>query len=275
MPGIIIFVIALFIAATFGYKYTNLNPYWQGIAVESGGIAYEILLLTILFGYYEHRRNQQNDIENLERRIDDFKGLDNEYAHAIIASSLRELADKGKTEFDFRGAKLTKFHFYDEGIQSLKNSIFADGLWIDKPRNNFTNMKHIDFSQTNCSCVIFSKGILSLATYENCDFLDTDLRKASFTGATLMWDAESVIADEAKWSEIVDETEEGAPLYSQIYLPAFSGANLDQSNFDKCSFHNADFRRAKNILNASFIEAKGLDTCFFDEGIREKLKTNK
>lgn len=272
VPGAVIFGIAFLVAVTpLWYGYERLNPYWQGIAVESGGIVLEILLLTMLLGFYEHRRRQQDHINNLNRRISDFKGLDNEYAHAVIASSLRELADRGITHIDFRGSRLTKFRFYGEGIESLKDSVFADGLWLDRLRNNFGYMRHIDFSRMDCRCVTFSKGTLSLATYENCDFWSSDLRKASFKGATLKWDAESVIADRAQWS-IREETDEGEPYSTPVYMSAFWEADLGQTNFDKCSFAYADFRGARNILSASFLEAEGLDTCFFDEGIRAKLK---
>lgn len=272
LQGTIIFVIALLIAAPFGYVYDSLNPYWQGIAIESGGVVLEVLLLTILLGYYQSRLRKQSVEDNLRRRIEDFKGLDNEYGHAFLSSSLRELAKRGCTNFDLRGSRLTGFSFNREDIKSLRKSLFADGLWFDNQRNNFGYMRQIDFSSTDCSCVTFSKGNLSLASYENCIFWEADLQKADFTGATLKWDIESVVADESQWSKVIDETDTGEPIYAQEYLPAFDRADLDHTKFDKCSFEYADFRGAKNIHNASFIGARGLDTCFFDEGVKENLK---
>ncbi|MEK6759722.1 MAG: RNA-binding domain-containing protein [Deltaproteobacteria bacterium] len=208
---------------------------------------------------------------SLMGKFDDVKNLDNASAYNIIVSSLRKLADRGITNFDFRGSRFTNFSFFEQGIRSLSGSIFADGLWFNEKRNNFGYMRHIDFSSVDCREVLFSKGNLSLATYENCNFWSTDLRQAIFTGATLKWDAESVSANESQWS-IIEEMDDGEPYSTPIYTPAFDGADLDKTSFEKCTFINADFRGAKNILNASFIEAKGLDTCFFDEGIREKLK---
>lgn len=281
-PTLIVFAIVLSIAVAFEYEYEHLNPYWQGIAVESGGAVLEISLLILLLGYYENKREKQEKqrekqregqsrIADLRRRIDDFKGLDNEYAHAVIASSLRELADSEITNIDFCGCRLTKFSFHDEDVKSLRGSNFAVGFWPDKARNNFGYMKRIDFYLVDCRDVKFSVGNLSFATYENCNFMGADLRKASFEGASLKWDAESVIADKSLWED-ADETDEGEQFFTQRYYPAFDSADLNQTNFDKCSFEYADFRGAINILNASFIEAKGLDTCFFDEGIKEKLK---
>lgn len=212
-----------------------------------------------------------NSEASLKGKFDDVKNLDNASAYNIIVSSLSKLAERGITNFDFRGSRFTNFRFIAHGIRSLSGSIFADGLWLYEDRNNFGYMKHIDFSEVDCRNVIFSNGNLSLATYENCNFENADLRKASFTGATLEWDDESVIADKSQWSNI-EWTDDGEPYSTQIYMPAFDGADLDETSFDECTFENADFRGAKNILNASFIEVKGLDTCFFDEGIRGKLK---
>ncbi len=271
LPSIIIFGIACCIAAVaYWFGYESESPYWQGIAVESGGVVLEIALLVILFGLFERRRRKQEHINNLKRRISDFKSLDDDYARAIIASSLRELADLKITEIDFSGSKLTGFSFHNEGIKSLKGSVFASGLWPGIPRNSFGYMRQIDFSWVNCTNVAFSQGNLCFATYTNCNFWNTDLRNADFTYATLEWDAEEVFADESDWS-IIEETSDGEPFRSPIYVPAFEEADLDQANFNNCTFYYADFRGAKNILNASFIEAKGLDTCFFDAEIRGKL----
>ncbi|MBF0290655.1 MAG: pentapeptide repeat-containing protein [Nitrospinae bacterium] len=268
----IIFVVALF-CATILHHVISDDEYWKGIAIEFGGVTWETLLLAFLLGSYEIWRKKQDRISGLRRRIDDFKCLDNEYAHVMVASSIRELAESGITDIDFRGCKLSNFSFLGENIRSLRNSVFADGFWIFEIRRNYGYIKHVDFREVDCSNVKFSSGNLSFATYENCEFQSSDLQNASFVGASLRWTVESVIPKESEWHKVMDETEDGEPVWGQVYSPAFYRANLKNTNFNECSLEYADFRGALNILDASFVGAKGLDTCFYDEGIRERLKT--
>ena len=276
LPGLIVFLISVFVAVVL-WCVAGKNPYWQGVSVEAAGVVLEIILLVMLLGGYESWRKQQGEIDRLKQRIDDFKTLDTDYSHAVVASSMRQLANKEITAIDFRGCRLTNFSFDKNGIDSLKGSVFADGFWVSEKnwnkeqRFSFGAMKQVSFYKVDCSEVIFSSGNLSFASYQNCIFSNANLKEALFKGASLCWDLNRVCPDESGWYE-VNETEEGQPYGCQIYLPAFDSANLDQTIFDECSFENADFRGAENILEASFKGAKGLDTCFFDDGNREKLK---
>jgi uncharacterized protein YjbI with pentapeptide repeats len=72
----------------------------------------------------------------------------------------------------------------------------------------------------------------------------------------------------------MDEDEEGYPLRYQIHYPAFAQANLKGCSFRYAEFDHADFREAENILEADFAGATGLESCFFDEKVRDQVLTS-
>ena len=248
-------------------KYEVLTPYFQGVAVESG-VLLEVLILLAAFGGYEQFSRRRGEIARLRERIEDMKHIDDPHAHGIIASAIRGLAKFGFTDIDLRGVKLTDFSFDRNDVKSLAGAIFADGMYFDRPSRNFTQLKKVAFTWLDCTGTVFGKGNLSLALYENCEFLGTNLRNASFEGATLKWDAAEVIVDEPDWYEQHDEADDGSPIMGQIYNPAFDGADLSGCSFMECRLAYADFRMAKNVDKADFTGATGLETCFFDDGMR-------
>ncbi len=269
--AVAVFVMSFAITTALAISYSALSPYWQGVAVESAGVTLEIFLLVLILGAYEKWRSRADEIERLLQRIDDVKKIDDPHAHGIIASAMRQLAKFNKTDLDLRGACLTNFSFTHNDIHSIESATLTDGLQFDYPSKNFTKLKDVDFSSLNCRRVRFGTGNLSFATYEQCTFYDTDLREAQFDGATLKWGKSLVKADEADWYEVVDEEEDGSPITTQVYSPAFDSSDLAGASFKKTRFENAYFRNAKNVLLADFRGATGLETCLFDEGIKRQI----
>lgn len=264
--GVTLLAGALAIALFLNYEV--LTPYFQGVAVESAGVLMEVLILLAAFGGYEQYSWRRGEIARLRERIEDVKHIDDPHAHGIIASAIRGLAKFGLTDIDLRGVKLTDFSFDRSDVKSLAGAVFADGMYFDRPSRNFTQLKKVNFTWLDCTGTVFGKGNLSLSRYKDCDFWGTKLRNASFEGATLMWEEANVIADEADWYEGHDEADDGSPIMVQIYNPAFDGADLDGCSFKACRLAYADFRMAKNVNKADFTGATGLETCFFDEGMR-------
>jgi uncharacterized protein YjbI with pentapeptide repeats len=78
-------------------------------------------------------------------------------------------------------------------------------------------------------------------------------------------------ADPADWyiDSIVDD--DGEETGVRTHHPAFSTANLKGCSFRYAKFDYADFREADNILEADFTGALGLETCFFDDDVRERV----
>lgn len=275
----IVLAIAAALTGILYLGYDHLTPYFQGIAVESGGVFLEIVLLVAVLGFYEQWRSRRSEIERLRERIDDVKRIDDPHSHGMIASAIRRLAKHKLTNIDLRGIRLTNFSFTEYDISSLEGAIFSDGLHFESQSKNFTKLKGVSFVSMNCEGVKFGTGNLSMATYEDCSFLGTNLRGAKFIGASLSWTKSKVIADENEWDEEIDQEEDGRPIYTRTYYPAFQEANLEGASFSKTRLQYADFRGARNVLNADFTKATGLCTCYFDEGVKEalllKLRTDK
>ncbi|MER9414049.1 pentapeptide repeat-containing protein [Mesorhizobium sp. M0589] len=268
----VLLLVVLALAISLYAEYDNLSPYFQGVAVESAGVLIEVVLLLAAFGLYEKIRGRNEDIRRLRDRISDFKRVDDAHAHSIIASSVRQLAEHGLTDIDFRGMHLHGFSFSRQDISSLRGSMFSTGLDFSKPSRAFTELTDVDFTDLDCRDVKFGTGNLSLATYKNCQFWNANLQSASFDGVRLWWDEASVKADESDWREKVDETEDGEPIFADVYSPAFHRSDLKGTSFRETSFDRADFRGADNVLSADFTKARGLETCFFDEEIRDEFR---
>ena len=186
---IVIAVIALFLAILSPNCLPD-GDYWQGIAVEIAGVAYDVILITLVLGVYDRMRSKKDKINELRRRINDFKKLDNDYSKTIIGSSLRELYDCGVTDIDFNGMNLTNVGFLNHfGVNSICNSVFATKpLKMEFSRDCITLLENVSFHDVDCTGVIFSKSDASLGNYKNCDFRNCNLNGALFNNAFLEWD---------------------------------------------------------------------------------------
>jgi uncharacterized protein YjbI with pentapeptide repeats len=256
------------IALALALSYDHLSPYFQGVATESAGVFLDALLLVAVLGAYEQFRGRREELARLRERIEDVKRIDDPQARGILGSSIRALARLKHTDIDLRGAQLTGFSFPENDISSLVGTVISDGLYLSRVSRNFARLKEVDFTEVDCTGVMFGKGDLSLGLYENCTFHATKLVGARFEGASLHWDQDKVPASESDWYTDEGETEDGHPIRIQHYNPAFDGADLAGCRFDKARFRYADFRGARNVKLASFVGATGLETCFFDEGDR-------
>jgi len=248
--------------------------YFQGIFVEFAGMIFDIVVFGLLIAFVAKRQTARDEIRRQQEIIDDFKRWNSEEATYRIAGAIRRIAKLGSTAIDFRGIRLRGFSFYNNGITDLSGSKFSDGIWLNKPHRSGTFLDSVKFSSLNAKNCIFSLGNGDLLsdglTGRNLEFCHADLEGASFEGADLVWD--DVLPDEEDWYEYVDGDDFGEEPPFQIYYPAFDGANLKGVTFRNARLKQADFRGAKNIDEANFESVKGLDSCFFDEGVREKLK---
>ena len=124
----------------------------------------------------------------------------------------------------------------------------------------------------NCSDVVFSRssglGAFGGLTGKNLNFALANLENAKFEGAKLSWT--NFVENKDDWYE-TDEDPDGRPFRIQNHYPAFQQANLSGCSFKHAELSRADFRDSDNILEADFTGAKGLETCFFDEVVREGI----
>ena len=270
--ALIVYGISLIAACCSIYASYGSNDFWTNVKAGFVTSFFDLILVTFLLGLYEKARRKQEKISEMKRRIDDFKKLNDAYGHAMIGASLRELALFDVSNVDFTGVELSDFVFMgDHGIKSLKDSTFSHGMPFDRWLHWGSKLTNVSFSRVDCRNVVFGDGNLSLCFLKDCDFHNADLREARFVGVRIECSEDKFRRNEADWSEIVDETEDGEPISAQTYQPMFSDANLDAVDFSQSWLKSIDFRGAKNILNATFYKAQGLETCLFDEGIRERL----
>jgi hypothetical protein len=267
----VVLVFAFVIALGLYISYDHLNEYFKGVATNTGAGFLDVLLVVIGLGGYEQFRRGNEDIARLRERIGNVKWFNDPRAHSILGAAIRGLARFGLTDIDLRGAHLTDFSFSGNGISSIAGAVISDGIHPDDEMKNFAKLCSVNFSRVNCNGVCFGSGNLSLATLVDCDFHGATLIGATFNGTSMRWSTAKVVIDEAEWDEPIDEAEDGSPIYAQTYAPAFEMADLTDCNFKGVQFQNADFRRALNVGKANFIGAKGLETCYFDEGQKPKL----
>lgn len=265
----------LFILLTISLLW--LLPYYdffttvgQGIYIEIWGSLVDIFIVGTIFAFFANRQSTKEKLARYLEEIEDFKKWDSEESRLRMGAAIRRLVRLGKTDIDFSGIVLKNFSFRANDIDVLAGATFSSGIRLDRLSKNSTVLEEVDFSFVDCRNVIFSKAFSEGSALgmvgKNLTFIEANLTNSCFDGARMMWD--DYIADPKTWYEQVDA--EAATTGSiQTHYPSFSGANLLGCTFRYADLSFADFRNAENVLRADFSGATGLETCFFDENVRE------
>ncbi len=251
-------------------KLSDLN---KGIYLAVWGTFFDVGIVAVLLVIFDAMRHRRERIERHIEEIDDYKKWDSEEARLRIAGNIRRLAKLGKTDIDFSGIVLRNFSFVSQDIDSLEGARFSTGLRLDKMSANATVLENVDFHHVNCSKVVFSRSFGDAAVLglvgKNLSFIGAHLTHASFEGAKLSWT--DYVADRSQWYVDEGEDEDGSPMLRQEYYPAFADADLKGCSFRYAALDHADFRDAENILEADFTAANGLETCFFNDDVRDRV----
>jgi uncharacterized protein YjbI with pentapeptide repeats len=266
------FLLTLLLLRSAFYDFGEIS---KGVYIEAWGTVFDLLLVGILLACSAIVYDRRNQITRHLEEIDDFKKWGSEEAWLRIAGSIRRLAKLGKTDIDLSGIVLRNVSFHEHDIESLKGSIFSLGIRFPISKNN-TLLDNVDFSHVDCRDTVFSKysgfeavpALVGLAA-QDLSFIDAKLNNARFDGAQLKWT--DYKANSQDWYVDHGYDECGHHLIQQVYYPPFSGADLKGCSFQCTTFDHADFRQAENILAADFRGAKGLETCFFDEDVRDRV----
>lgn len=265
--GICLLLFCLLIVFVWGEK-TSPSDRW----VEFWGLIFDVFFILVVFELFRQRLTKQSLVQKYKEIIEDYKCWDSEEAQFRIGGAVRRLRKNNISSFDFSGWKVSGFDFKSHKIESIDGSTFYDVRWMDrfKPKKGY--LKRVDFTDVSCCRVIFSGGILGGIIrglqIEDCIFSECDLSGADFSAAELIW-SETPPEDHY---EVVDHEPNGQPIYAQVTRSPFSGANMMGVNFENVQFENADFRDAEHIEQAIFSNAKGLESCVFDDDeIKSKI----
>lgn len=272
-PAFAVAALLCVVLVLFWNAYTTLNEIARGIYIDAWGTLLDLVIVGVILVVFEIFRRRRELVARYLEEIDDFKKWDTVEARLRIAGNIRRLARLDKTDIDFSGIVLRNFSFMNEDIESLRNAKFSTGLRLDKISKNATELENVDFIHVDCSGVTFSNDFGGSAALglvgKNLRFTAANLTDASFAGANLSWSIYE--PDQSKWYENLGEDDEGRPMLNQIYYPAFAEADLTGCSFRYAKLDHADFRDADNILKADFREATGLETCFFDDEVRDRI----
>jgi len=242
-------------------SYGSWTEVLRGGYIEAWGTVIDILVVGFILGLFTVARKRKQTIDRYLEEIDDFKRWDSKEARLRIAGNIRRLDKLGKTDIDFSGLVLRDFSFSEEGIRSLKGSIFSHPHIIG--HNPCTCLENVKFIEVDCQNVIFSTAenasYAPLFSGKNLSFVGADLSGARFDSAKLIWTKYEADA----LSHYGGEEPE--------YVPAFAGADLKNCSFRHTKLEHADFREAQNVDEADFTDAIGLETCFFDEDVRDRI----
>ena len=268
-----LFVFCYFIVQIFGDDVGSTN-FWT----EFWGLILDIFFILIVFGLFQDRRQQLNNIARQEEIIEDLKRWDNEESMHRIVGAICRLNNMGKTKIDLKDATLSGAEFGKYGVRSLRGSHLSGKNLVLTERDTYSksNFNKIDFSGLDLQEVtfgydafksgIFKSQYIISSHYKNCNFCDSNLENSVFDGAELWWD----IQPPDSLEEEVGEIEDGYPLMARTHFDGFNDTRLKRTSFRKCQFHHADFREAFYVEQADFTGAKGLETCVFDT---EELKS--
>lgn len=253
------------------WVWRSLAPeFYYDLWVEFWGLVFDVVFILVVFAFFEHRRQGVLQIQSQHDIIEDYKGWDSEEARFRLAGAIRRLNRMGVDAINLSGARISDFSFSRNSIASLAGSIFFDGIWGEAIGESSVVLQKVDFSHVNCRSVTFSPydpfsgvefDLQRYARFEDCSFIETDLRKATFNGASLKWTE----APPDSHYQFEKDPETGQGFATQVSWGPFDGADLRGASFSGCVFENADFRGASGVLEANFFEAKGLETSVFDD----------
>lgn len=276
--SVVIFLVCVGFALLWGA--INGWPEFGDLLVEFWGLIFDVLVILVLYGVIQYRKQRRDDIARHEEIIEDLKWWDSDEAKHRIFGAMRRLNKVGKTNFALSGAKIKNASFLGLGVSSISGSTLSgDGEdWIND-ENTVSEFDDVDFSNLNACNVVFGKSHLLLSYYElnlvmvyakytNCSFCNSGLSGAKFDGAELFWlDEPPETLD-----KVIDEEPDGRPIFVQVAKSNFNNTDLAETSFQYCKFKWADFREAHNIEAANFFGAKGLETCVFDnEELKQKI----
>ena len=251
--------------------WRSLAPqFFYDLWVEFWGLTFDVVFILVVFSFFEHRRQKLLQIQSEHNVVEDYKGWDSEEARFRLAGSIRRLNNMGVQAINLSGARITDFSFPRSKIASLAGSTFFDGTWGEAIGESSVILRKVEFSHVDCRSVTFSPydpfsgldfEVQRQAKFEDCKFFETDLRGATFNGASLKW---TKVPPDSHY-EFEEDQETGQSFASQVSWGPFDGADLRGASFSGCVFENADFRGASGVLEADFSNAKGLEKSVFDD----------
>ena len=249
------------------------DQYFEGIVVEFTGMLFDIIIFGIAIATYERIMRRRNEYRKHLEIIDDFKKWQSDEAYYRIAGAIKRINRMGITAIDFGGWTPKGFNFAGLDVRNITGSTFFTGLKKDQFSKNSTFLEAVSFQEIIARDCIFSNGEEPHDFWgfvgSDLSFHNADLTGSSFDGASLFWN--KIIEDESSWYNEWEYPKDGNPARIPKYIPAFSATNLENVSFRNVKFLKADFRYANNIEKADFTGAKGLETCLFDEGVKEDI----
>ncbi|MCP4185672.1 MAG: pentapeptide repeat-containing protein [Hyphomicrobiales bacterium] len=257
------------------YHLLPVKHWKENLWIEFGGLTFDILFILVIFSLFEHRRQKRQDIARQKEIIEDYKRWDSEEARFRLSGAIRRLNRMGVFEINFSGCRLSHFSFSEHGIKDIHGSLFYNGRWAAPALQSTVELQNVDFTNLNCTDVVFSphSGLtvnqqvsLRGAKFIDCLFMASKLNGAKFNGASLKWTA---IPPDTLVENITDDNGEFAGTL-QIEIPPFYDVDMSGVSFKNVEFDNVDFRDVKNILDADFSGATGLENAVFDD---ENMKT--
>lgn len=271
-PSFIVLGLCIVVAILWGG--VSSFPEHGDLLVEFWGLIFDVCVILVGFGFIQHWKQKRDDIARQHELIEDFRRWDNEEARHRILGAVRRLNRLGQTEINLSGAVLKDVSFRRNDVKSLRGSQLSGSGWMHEGyrTSSFTN---VDLSGVDCRGTVFERAatmnsfsIGPAAQYLDCDFCNADLQSSVFDGAALKWSS----PPPSEMEEVIDEGDDGQPIYTRVVADRFNDADLTRVSFKKCIFENADFRLAVNIETADFRGAEGLETCLFDnDDIRSQI----
>lgn len=246
-PMIVILSVAT--ASIAGILFLNLykpgkegrDDYLSNIAVELGGIAYELFIVGLAFAWYERRKERKDAIkarkEQLEKevkreirvernQIQSYIPLKTDQGKIVMWQSIKRLNDLGVKDINLTHADLSVIEASKEDnvIRTimLENTSFSDASFdgLNLSRSEFINCRASGFSFTNAPVIHTNRSMFML----NTKFDGSSLQDGTFAGAYL---------NGASFKNVTFSREinfEGADLRNV----SFDGAVGTKMNFNRC-----------------------------------------
>lgn len=282
---ILFFIIALciIIIAIVSTGWIELAPesYLEGLRVEAGGFALDIILFGIIIGYYEIKRSLKSKIEDYKEQIEDYREWNEKEASYRIYGLIKRLIKLKQFDLDlsfcyfediqFVRKNFDSFNFHKSQLQgatfikcNLKSCDFSSIKTEELPSNFY------DYCNNPPEPLIFLNCNLKNSKFKGNTYKSLNIENSDITGLYL--EDSNFIYFCLKKNKIDNiNTDNNYFAKSCTFTSSkFEDIDFNEKIVDKCKFINCEFKQIDfsrlNIQNkvtfegnCKFINCKGTE----------------
>lgn len=246
-------IIVLFVTyVTRSYK----NGFFKGILIESYGMLFDILVISIILLWLNEARQKKLEIKRYQEQIDDFRDWKSDEAKYRIVGAVKRLNKLGEQKIDLSLCYLKEADLHEA---ELNGSTIHDAN-LQGANLSGANLQGSNLNRANLQNAHLFNANLKQARLSGVNMREADLHKANLKGAVISeahsyFDI-SLLYPDLRGAKLIDTDFQDADLFLANLEGAIVGElyrHMRGDSFEGANFQGADLRDT-NLQNIKIIE---------------------